>query len=319
LWLAFVVVTVGKAGTLDISQYPGTTVGEYNGASGAPVNTNFIGGLDAPTQMALSGDVLFVANYGNGTIGEYNATTGAAINPSFITGINGATGIAVSGNNLYVSNQTSSSSSPMFIPGTVSEYDATTGAAINASFITGLSSPERLAALGNTLFVVNGDVGTNIDTIGTYNATTGAAINARFLPLFDPTGLVIAGNTLFVSNYDASVAGGGTVGEYNATTGAVINANFITGLNGPEGIVISGNDLFVANYLGGTVGEYNATTGAVINADFITISDPWDFAVSAGSSIPEPSTWLFAIGGVVILGVMIKRKQCNRFGADLRK
>ena len=40
------------------------------------------------------------------------------------------------GNTLFVAN---------FGSGTVGEYDATTGAAINASFITGLIEPEGLA------------------------------------------------------------------------------------------------------------------------------------------------------------------------------
>jgi hypothetical protein len=57
------------------------------------------------------------------------------------------------------------------------EYNATTGAAINASFITGLSEPEGLAVSGNDLFVVN----TLADTVGEYNATTGAVINANFI------------------------------------------------------------------------------------------------------------------------------------------
>jgi len=38
---------------------------------------------------------------------------------------------------------------------TVSEYNATTGASINASFITGLNGPTGLALSGNTLFVSN--------------------------------------------------------------------------------------------------------------------------------------------------------------------
>jgi hypothetical protein len=44
---------------------------------------------------------------------------------------------------------------------TVSEYNATTGVAINANLITRLSTPSRLAVQGNTLFVANegGSVG----------------------------------------------------------------------------------------------------------------------------------------------------------------
>jgi DNA-binding beta-propeller fold protein YncE len=61
--------------------------------------------------------------------------------------------------------------------GVVSEYDATTGAVINANFITGVGSPFGLALLGNTLFVANADTG----TVGKYDAITGATINANFI------------------------------------------------------------------------------------------------------------------------------------------
>ena len=49
---------------------------------------------------------------------------------------------------LYVSQVLSGS-------GTVGEYNATTGAAINANFITGLSLPAKLVLSGNNLFVAN--------------------------------------------------------------------------------------------------------------------------------------------------------------------
>ena len=83
------------------------------------------------------------------------------------------------GNTLFVAN---------FGSGTVGEYDATTGAAINANFITGLNRPVGLALLGNTLFVANHGSG----TVGKYNATTGAAINANFITgLNTPVGLAV--------------------------------------------------------------------------------------------------------------------------------
>ena len=70
---------------------------------------------------------------------------------------------------------------------TVGEYDATTGAAISPSFITGLSAPIGLAVLGNTLFVAN-----NANTVGEYDAKTGAAINASFITrLTDPFGVAV--------------------------------------------------------------------------------------------------------------------------------
>ena len=101
----------------------------------------------------------------------------------------------------------------------VGEYDATSGAAINANLVTageGLNRPVGLALSGNNLFVSNFG-GT---TVGEYDATTGAAINASFITgLNAPYGMALSGNNLFVANGSDF---GTTVGEYNATTGAAI-------------------------------------------------------------------------------------------------
>jgi hypothetical protein len=73
-------------------------------------------------------------------------------------------GIAFFGGNLFVANIGNN---------TIGEYNATTGATINSSFISsGLNMPEGIAFLGGNLFVTN--AGGN--TIGEYNATTGATI-----------------------------------------------------------------------------------------------------------------------------------------------
>ena len=56
--------------------------------------------------------------------------------------------------------------------GSVGEYDATTGAAINANFIpTGLNFPSALALSGNNLFVAN----ENINTVGEYEHHHGSS------------------------------------------------------------------------------------------------------------------------------------------------
>jgi hypothetical protein len=54
---------------------------------------------------------------------------------------------------LYV-NQDANPSSQV-VESSVGEYNATTGAAINANFITGLSEPGGVAVAGNDLFVAN--------------------------------------------------------------------------------------------------------------------------------------------------------------------
>jgi hypothetical protein len=95
--------------------------------------------------------------------------------------------------------------------GTIGVYNATTGAAINASFVTGLSEPGALAVSGNALFVAN----FKTQTVGKYDATTGAAINASFLTgLNSPIALAVSGNNLLVANSE-----NGTAGEYDASKG----------------------------------------------------------------------------------------------------
>jgi hypothetical protein len=73
---------------------------------------------------------------------------------------------------------------------TIGEYNATTGATINTSFISsGLEVPFGIALSGGNLFVTN--VGNN--TIGEYNATTGATINSSFISgLNGPDGIVVS-------------------------------------------------------------------------------------------------------------------------------
>jgi 6-phosphogluconolactonase (cycloisomerase 2 family) len=150
-------------------------------------------------------------------------------------------GVAVPPTPLYVAEVDS---------GRVGTYGATTGAVLNASFITGLNAPFALAVSGHTLFVANDGSG----TVGAYNAATGAVLNASFITgLNAPFALAVSGHTLFVASF-----GNGTVGAYNAATGAVLNASFITGLSFPVGLAVSGNTLFVANYNTGTVGAYKA-------------------------------------------------------------
>ena len=165
----------------------------------------------------------------------------------------------------------------------VGEYNATTGAAINANLITFANlalEPSDLALSGNNLYIVTDNLSNFYSTIGEYNATTGAAINANLITVSNQAGggnplcgLALSGNNLYVSNLV-------TVGEYNATTGAAINANLITGQFGGE--VVSGNEIYAEN--GVTVGEYNATTGAAINANFITgLNNDWELALSGNS------------------------------------
>jgi hypothetical protein len=160
---------------------------------------------------------------------------------------------------------------------TVGEYDATTGATINPTFINssqGLNYPGAMVLDGNNhLLVANVNSVTN--HVGQYDASTGATVNATFINfgVYVPGALAAdRNNHLFSTNTFNGYFNGNTVGQYDATTGATINPLFINGqgLFYPSALALDGNNhLFVASLFGNTVGEYDATTGATINATFI--------------------------------------------------
>jgi hypothetical protein len=211
---------------------PAGVVSKYD-ASGAVIKEfNVVTGLRSPMGLAVAANNLFVANNKTGTVGKYDASSGAPINPNFITGLKGPIGLVVAGR----------SDDPP-IPGRHTLYVASFGAGPGAT-----------------------------GTVGFYDVTTAAADKDDFITgLSGPTGLAVAGNTLFV----ASGATAGLVGSYNASDGAVVNAKLITGLNAPTGLAVAANPsdpnkpfLFVVG--SGTVGKYYAYSGKAINANFIT-------------------------------------------------
>ena len=158
--------------------------------------------------------------------------------------------------------------------GKIGEYTMS-GAAVNASLVSGLNNPTGIAVSGSDIFVANGGNG----TIGEYT-TSGAVVNASLISgLNIPVGIAISGSDMFVVNN-----GGGSIGEYT-TSGAVVNASLVSGLNGPNWLAISGPNLFVSNYGGGgSVGEYNAATGAVVTTSLIPgLFGPGGVAVSGSN------------------------------------
>jgi len=163
-----------------------------------------------------------------------------------------------------------------FTGNTIGEYNATTGAAINASLISGLHGPQSVAVSGGHLFVANFNTG----TIGEYT-TSGATVNASLISgLNFPAAIAVSGGDLFVVNAGTS-AGTGTIGHYT-TSGATVNAHLISGLNSPSDLALSGGDLFVANFVNGTIGEYT-TSGATVNAALVSgLNGPNGLTASGG-------------------------------------
>jgi phosphodiesterase/alkaline phosphatase D-like protein len=276
------------------------TVNTYNATTGAQLQSGFVTGLNEPLSLAVSGNTLFVTNLGTSAVNAYDTTTGAAIPGKFITGLPGPTGLSTLNGILYVTDAAGDtaeyntnngtvtlinanffnglsgsgfviSGNDLFAlnywDGSVVQYNATTGALINAKFITGLQNPTGITISGNNLYVAN------YASLGEYNATTGATIQTKLIPTLstggEPVGIAVLGNNLFVTNFY-----GNSVDEYDASTGKLIKASFIAGLNQPNGLTLSGNDLFVTNAIGYTVAseqfavdvtELNATTGSLIN------------------------------------------------------
>src|SRR5947209_6194342 len=79
----------------------------------------------------------------------------------------------------------------------IGEYNATTGATVASSLVSGLSNPQLITVFGGNLFVAVAGSG----TIGEYNATTGATINASLVSgLSSPVGVVVSGGNLWETN-----------------------------------------------------------------------------------------------------------------------
>jgi hypothetical protein len=163
------------------------TIGKYDAKTGKAIDTSFITGLPAGPVgevifgLGLSGDNLFVTNNQDNALIEFNAKTGKAIgspvdvatpygigfyggkifvaseesgtiaeytrtgeliNANFITGLGQPFQIAIVGDTLFVADGSAA---------TVGKYDAKTGAAINAAFISGLfTEPVGIAVKAQT-------------------------------------------------------------------------------------------------------------------------------------------------------------------------
>ncbi len=208
---------------------------------------------------------------------------------------------------VYVANSTT---------GTIGEYDATTGAVINASLITGFGDPVGLAVSGPNLYVADEGAG----TIGVYT-TSGATVKAALISLPGVNAIAVSGPNL----YATSTADFGSLWVYTlsgAPLGAPLKANLgppeaiavngttlivafsgmgrISGYNfsgeqlplplipsapGPAGIAVSGSDLFVAYPGASRVSEFAAGSGLTVNLALITgLNQPVAVAV-AGSNL----------------------------------
>ena len=120
-------------------------------------------GVSATPATARGGEI-FVTSYSDGTVGQYTGD-GATANASFVTGLDSPTAIDASGGDLYVANFANSG-------GTIGEFDATTGAAVNVPFATGLGARGAWRCRGATFLS---------------RICMGALTRPPFLPLWSPS------------------------------------------------------------------------------------------------------------------------------------
>jgi hypothetical protein len=191
---------------LFVGNYPAGTVGEYDATTGATINASFISGLTDPRHVVFDGhNRLFVAdvNIDASSVRVYDSTTGGQIGLLPFAGFDLPFAIAVDSlnNHLFVAH-----GYPITGEFPVSEYDATTLAIINPSFITGGTGPSVMALDGkNHLFAATYDYPS---VITEFNVITGALINS-FPVDFENAhvkGLVIAAPASCYANCDGSTA-----------------------------------------------------------------------------------------------------------------
>ena len=313
-----------RADILLVAASGSNQVEEFDAATGAPINLNFINTQTAaggfgPSTLALDGnghlfvtnDVQFVGN----TVSEYDATTGKLISAAFIpatlTGLSGSSGsMAVGNGHLFIGAATTN---------VLGEYDAVTGKLIQNTNVGGEVYGMTVDSSGH-LFV-------NVDTQGNhtiqeYNAVTGKLLNPNFtnapagsdpsLPddpsLANITEMVVDSHgNLFVSAFTTLT----TVREYSST-GAFIQT--IGNVN-PSGLVLNGSGGLLVSYNpSNTVAEYDASTGNVLKANFINPTgngpDGMIF-VPSSASVPEPGSFTLALFGALgtALGVWRNRRK----------
>jgi sugar lactone lactonase YvrE len=245
---------------------------------------------------------IFVSSFDGQSISEYNLN-GTVENSSFIvSGQNGASlsgpqDMTISNGDLFVANEQGN---------TIGEYNASTGATINASLISsGLGNPNPLlVSSGTTLFVGDEDGGIGAFNLSTQSFTSGFISRSA---TGSAQGLALSGNTLYELNGVS-----GAINTFNATTGQTI-ANTLHGVGGTaNGLVLAGGNLFVTT--SSAIDEINLTSGAkstlvsgLTNA-FAISSDGTDLFVTESTSATDPTTGFvaeYSLGGAKLNGSLI--------------
>jgi DNA-binding beta-propeller fold protein YncE len=334
-WLCFVVSSLclsigsitGAHADLFVGNFFGSTqdVLRYNQTTGAFVST-FVpsgsGGLSFPLGGTFGPDGnLYVSSSDNERVIRYNGTTGSLIG-TFVPSVDDPAGLAFGPDgNLYVASSSS--------PGELSRFNGVTGAQVGTSFGSAqLSNPEGLTfGPDGNLYVAGGDT----SSVLRFNPTTGAFINAFVAPgsggLLSARGVAFgADGNLYVTSF-----GNSQILRYNGTTGALLGTFVAAGTGGlslPRGLTFGPDgNLYVGNFSTGDILRFNGSTGAFIDA-FIPagsggLGGPTFLAFFTPTAVPEPSSWLLLLAGLIGLvewrrRLTVQAISCHSSGADCR-
>ena len=172
------------------------------------------------------------------------------------------------------------------ITNAVSAYDATTGAPINPTLVTGLEYAHQMCVADGALYVTSAPdmVRSQRGLIGKYNATTGAPLNPTLVDnkIINMEGMAVVGNRLYVAALDRRVR------VYDTTSGAAVGGGFSCAFAAPSTLLLVGDHFLIPDYLGGRVAAYDASTGKSVNA----------FSIQG---IPQAQDIVFSEGALYIL------------------
>jgi hypothetical protein len=243
---------------LFVSDYYSHSIGVYDAATGAVINSALISGLEIPTHLAIDGQYLYVVDAGPGTIGKYNLD-GTVVNAALVTGLSGGFQlgqVAVLGNALFIADSGKR---------VVGEYDATTGAPINAALISGLDYPSGLAVVPEPSAVTLAICGIaglvlrlrikNSAKIFSFCLLLCVCVSTANAQPYSAIDLYTLEDTAgrFIGFYDARSAAGGQVAGARVDIGPVFQTALLW--NGPNGAETS------LSTMDGTFSRIGATDG----------------------------------------------------------
>ena len=164
----------------------------------------------------------------------------------------------------------------------VSAYDATTGAPINPTLITGLPDANQLCVAEGALYVTSTPdmVRSKSGLIGKYDAATGAPINPTLVnnKVINMEGMAVVGDRLYVAALDRQVR------VYDKTRGTKVSGGFACGFPAPATLALVGDHFLIPDYVGGRIAAYDVRTGNPVDARGIKgIPEAQDIVLSEGA------------------------------------